>query len=114
MDLGPYRGPQRGIEGGEGLVEEDDLGAGRQGAGQGDPLLLPAGELVGVAAGQAGQADQFQQLVHPGAPAIRPGQPEGHVAPDAEVREEGALLGHIADPAPLAGHEPVPGVVHHL
>ena len=65
VDIGAHRGPQRGIEGGEGLVEEDDLGIGGQGAGQGDALLLPAGELVGVAAGQAGQADQFQQLVHP-------------------------------------------------
>lgn len=37
---------QRGIERGEGLVEENHLGARRKRARQGDPLLLATGQLV--------------------------------------------------------------------
>ncbi len=108
------RGAERGVEGGEGLVEEDDLGLRGEGAGQGDALLLAAGELMGVAAGQAGQADQFEQLVHPAAAALGAGQGERHIAPDAEMREQRTLLGHIADPSLLAGDEPLGRVVDHL
>ena len=40
-------------------------GRGRQGAGDGDPLPLAAGELVRVAAGRlGGQPDRLQQLGH--------------------------------------------------
>lgn len=40
---------QFGIEGGGGLVEEDDAGTQGDGAGDGDTLLLSTGELAGVA-----------------------------------------------------------------
>ncbi len=114
VDIGADRGAERGVEGREGLIEEDDLGLRGQGAGQGDALLLPTGELMGVAAGQAGQADQFEQLVHPAAAPILAGQPEGHVAPDVEVREERTFLGHIPDPPLLARDEPLGRVVDHF
>ena len=67
-----------------------------------------------VATGQTGQADQFQQLVDPLAFALTPFEAEGHVASDAQVREEGALLGDVTDASPLRGHPLVTGVVDDL
>ena len=46
------------------LIGQEDGRAGRQGAGQGDPLLLARGELVRPLPGLVGQAHQLQQLVH--------------------------------------------------
>ena len=43
-----------------GLVAEDHLGLVHQGAGDGHPLLLPAGELVGAMALPVGEADVSQ------------------------------------------------------
>ncbi len=99
---------QRGVEGGEGLVEEDDGGARGQRAGQGDPLLLAAGELVrGAAAEGARELDEVEHLVDPGArAALAAGQPEADVGGHVEVREERALLRDVADPAVLRGHRP--------
>ena len=37
-----------GVQGGGGLVAEEDLGVRGQGAGNGHPLLLSAGELAGI------------------------------------------------------------------
>ncbi|MBT9166397.1 MAG: hypothetical protein DDT25_01082 [Chloroflexi bacterium] len=48
LDLGPYPSPQVCIQIGEGLIQQDNLRPGSQGARQGDPLLLSAGEFVGV------------------------------------------------------------------
>src|SRR6056297_4188789 len=39
-----------GVEVGSGFVGQDDLGAGYQGAGNGHPLALAAGELAGAVA----------------------------------------------------------------
>ena len=49
-----------GIQGGGGLVKEDDLGLGAQGPGNGDALLLPAGEGGGVDVGLVPQAHHVQ------------------------------------------------------
>jgi hypothetical protein len=110
-DIGSDRGPHGRVERGEGLVQEDDLGTDGERPGQGDPLLLAAGELVRIAAAVPGQAHQLEELVDL-APAIRtPGKTEGHIAANAQVREERALLGHVADPPPFAGHEMTPRIV---
>jgi hypothetical protein len=50
------------IEIGEGLVEQQQARLRRQGARQGDALLLAAGELVRVATRLAAQADQAQHV----------------------------------------------------
>ena len=50
-----------GVEGGEGLVEEEDFGLEDEGAGEGDALFFAAGEFGGEAVGLAG-ADQFEHL----------------------------------------------------
>ena len=48
-DLGAQFDAELGVEVGEGLVEEEDVGADDDGAGEGDALLLPPGELCGFA-----------------------------------------------------------------
>jgi hypothetical protein len=50
------------IEVGERLVEQQQLRLRRQGAGQGDTLLLAAGKLMREALAEVFQVDQFQQL----------------------------------------------------
>jgi hypothetical protein len=47
------------VQGGEGLVHQEDLGAARQGAGDGDPHAHSPRKLGGVGLGEFGQA-------HPG------------------------------------------------
>jgi hypothetical protein len=52
----------------EGLVEEEH-GRGRsERAGEGDPLLLPAGQLVGIARRQIVQADLLEGVPDPISP----------------------------------------------
>jgi hypothetical protein len=58
--------PQRGVEGAEGLVQEDHLGRGGQRPCQRHALLLTARQLVGTSLSEPGQTDQIQQLTHPG------------------------------------------------
>ena len=55
-----------GVQGGGGLVAEQDLRVVGQGAGDGDALLLAAGELGGVGPGPVAQADQVQQFFRAG------------------------------------------------
>ena len=42
------------VQGGDNLVADDEFGAQGQGPGDGDPLALAAGELVGEAGGHLG------------------------------------------------------------
>ena len=53
-----------GIEGGEGFVQQEDFGATNQGPGEGHPLALPSGKLIGFAAFQTLQRNQFEGLEH--------------------------------------------------
>ena len=83
-----------GVQRGQRLVQEQQGGLPGQGAGQGDPLGLPAGQLGGFAAGQVGQPE--------------PGQPDGGGGPGgvpalaADAGGEGHVLGHGE-----VGEEPV-------
>ena len=99
-DLLADGGAQVRVERGERLVQEQDLGFDRERPREGHALLLAAGELVGVAALQARQPDHLEQLADP-LPSCRAGQPEGDVRLHREVRKQAALLGDVADPAPL-------------
>ncbi|MNP07720.1 hypothetical protein D3C76_997590 [compost metagenome] len=49
------------VEGAGGFVGENDVAAVHQGAGDGHPLLLTAGQLVRAVAGARGQAQAFEQ-----------------------------------------------------
>ena len=68
---------QAGVERGERLVEQHDLGIGGQRAGERDPLALTARQLVRVRAGAAGEADQLEALRRP---RPRAGAPKRDVA----------------------------------
>jgi hypothetical protein len=63
--LRPHLRPQRGVEVAERLVQEDDGGLGGQSPGEGDALLLPAGELVGHAVPEPFEAREAQDLRDP-------------------------------------------------
>src|SRR5690349_18184567 len=52
-----------GVESARGLVGEKDPGAGGEGAGDADALLLAARELFRVAAGLVGEADEPEELL---------------------------------------------------
>src|SRR5262252_3897597 len=52
-DLEPHLGPQIGIEVRQRFVEQEDIGLGRERAGERDALLLATGELGGIALGQS-------------------------------------------------------------
>ena len=67
-DLGAERVAQPGVERGERLVEQHDLGIGGQRAGERHALALAAGELVRVAVRPRAQADEVEALGHPLAP----------------------------------------------
>jgi hypothetical protein len=97
-----------GVDRGQRLVEQQQLGLHRQGAGQRHPLPFPARQPRGGAAREAGQANLVEEGGGMFAPplAADAGDPqrEGHVAGDVEVGEQPRLLEHQADPAPVRGH----------
>ncbi len=84
------------VERGERLVEEQQRGRGRQRPGQGNALLLAAGELRRVLVPVVPQPHEVQQLVH--APGdLRPGdlarlEPIAHIAGHGEIGKEGVGL----------------------
>ena len=106
-----------GVQRRGGLVEEHDLGFHGEGAGDGDALLLPAGELAGVLVGLLRDADALQQLhgvaLDLGARAV-PHADGGQrdVLHRRQVREEVELLEDHADLAANGGD--VAHVVAHL
>ena len=97
LDLGAQAVAQARVQRGERLVEQDQARLRSQRPGHGDALLLAARELVGPAMAEAAEPDQLEQLGHPLPAPAPPGQPEADVLGDAEVGEEQALLGHVAD-----------------
>ena len=56
----------RGVERAERLVEQQHARLDRERAGQGHALALAAGELRGIAVGEALEVDEPQQLVNAG------------------------------------------------
>ena len=87
-----------GVEGAEGLVHEEHLALLGQGPGQGDPLAHAAGELVGLAVGEAAELDEVEQLGG-AAPALGLGdaaelERQLDVATDAEPGEQRRVLEH--------------------
>ena len=105
---------QEAVQGGEGLVQQQDLGPGDEDAGQGHPLLLPAGELGGPVGGQVSEIE----LLHDG-PAQGPLLLPGDLLPDAggdvllhrHIGEEGIVLEQKAHVPLLRGQVDVPGRV---
>jgi hypothetical protein len=102
------RRSQVDVEVGEGLVHQHQPRPRGHGPRHGDALLLAAGQLVRVAVIQAAESDQVEQARRDG-PTLAPGQapqPERNVVRHAQVREEGVVLEHHADPAAVRRQAP--------
>ena len=101
-DLVLHVAADQGVERGERLVEEQDVGVGGQRARQADALLHATGELVGVGALVAGQADQVDHLLRPvascAAVVAADLEAEADVVEDLAVGQQAEVLEHHADP----------------
>ena len=91
------------VEGGQRLVQQQRAGQVDQRPGQGDTLLLAAGELRRTAGRELGQAHDVEHLHCPppdlgGFDLLGP-QAEGDVVEHRHVGEEGVLLEHRVDVA---------------
>ena len=92
----------------ERLVHEHDRRVGGQRARDPHPLLLPPGELAGIAPRVCRvEPHEVEHLGRPRAslglvPAEQPGH-GGHVVQDGAVREEPGMLDDVADPPPQLG-----------
>src|SRR3546814_617140 len=101
LDLVAQVDAHLGVERRERLVEQQEPRRGGDGAGERDALLLAARELRRVLAALVGKADEVEQLADPrgnfrfGAATVL--QPEGDVALDGEIREQGVGLEHDAE-----------------
>ncbi len=91
-----------GVEGGSRLVEQQHLGPQSQCPGDGDALLLAAGELARIGVGLVGETDPGQQVARLG-DRLRPGQAADgdrrldDVLDHREVREQVEALKNHAD-----------------
>ena len=96
------------VEGAERLVHEDQLGLEDEGPGEGDALLLAAGELRRAAAGEAAHLHHVEGArdlgVDLGLGELADLQREGEVLADGHVREERVVLEHHADAALVGRH----------
>ena len=61
LDLAAHVGPQLGVEMGDRLVEQEELGLAHDGAADGDALLLAAGEFLRAALEQLVDLEQLRR-----------------------------------------------------
>jgi hypothetical protein len=64
LDLGAHLDPELGVEVGEGLVEEEDVGLADDGAANGDALALAAREVLGPAVEIGADVEDLGRLLH--------------------------------------------------
>ncbi len=99
-DFAAHFDAEAGVEVREGLVQEEAAGADDEGAGEGDALLLAAGELVDAAGAEAGHLDGgeggFDALGNFGGGEAAFFEAEGDVAGDGLMGPEGVALEHHA------------------
>jgi len=107
-DLRAHLHAQLGIEVGERLVEQEELGIAHDGAAHGDALTLAARELAGIALEQLAEAEDVGRPLHPlgdqCAVRLPQLQAEGHVVVDGLVRVERVVLEHHGDVAVARRH----------
>ena len=91
------------VEGAERLIEQEQGRTVHDGAGQGDALLLPAGELRRAPLREVVELDEAERLVRETARVVDAAalQPERDVLDDRHVREERVALEHGVDGAPV-------------
>ncbi len=108
FDLEAHLLPQLGIQVGERLVQQQNLGTIDQSPGQSHPLLLPAGELARVVLLVLLHADELQSLhdhlVPLGLGLFSDHQGKLHVLEDSHVGEEGKVLENHAQLPLVGGH----------
>ncbi len=113
-DFPPQPDSHPGVQGGQRLVQQEEVRGRRDGPGQGHPLLLAAGKLRRKLPSRLRHSHQLQQFLDPGVdlrPAAAPAaQPVGHVGGGGQVGKQGVGLKHDAHVPPgdgKAGHVPV-------
>jgi hypothetical protein len=106
-DLAAHTIALRRVEVRERLIEEDHVGLGGEGAGEGDALLFPSGQFVRHAVGQIQESHQ-RQHVGDSAPPIPILDPVADVGGDGHVREQCVVLEHHAHPSSLRGDVDAP------
>lgn len=94
LELQLHLAAQLQVEGAERLVEEEHLRVVDQGAGDGDALLLAAGQLVRLALREVAELNELQHVVDLLLHRLdaAPAQTEGDVLGDVQVREERVAL----------------------
>ncbi|ELZ67519.1 phenol hydroxylase [Haloferax prahovense DSM 18310] len=115
LELRPHLRAKFGVQVGQRLVHQEHLGVAHDGAPEGDPLLLAAGEFAGLAVEQVGDAEHGRRLldefVDVGVAHVsRLLQPEAHVPADGHVRVQRVRLEHHRD-VPVARRAVVHPVV---
>jgi hypothetical protein len=93
-----------------GLVGDQQRRVVGEGAGDGDPLLLPAGQLTGPLGGVVGEADEGEEQCDELLAFARRGpaqsQRDAHVLGGREDRDEPEGLEDEADAVPAQGQQP--------
>lgn len=93
-----HLGAQAGVEGGEGFVEQEPVGAHGAGAGEGGALALAAGDLARVVVGDGGKLHFLQPFFRFDAGAAAAWgaqaavQAESDVLRDGQVRKQSVVL----------------------
>ena len=107
----PWSRPRR-VEAGERFVEDERLRLVEQRGDDLDPLLVAEAELLDPVAGAVGEAEPLEARGADDAPA-RPSSPDELAEVDQLVEDlllgvEAALLGHVAEAAPVGGGDRAP------
>ena len=93
-----------GVERTEGLVQQHEAGLDGQRPGQRDPLLLPAGELMRVAIARGRPCPTASSRSATASRRSAAGEAEADVGRHRQMREQAALLRHVADAAAFRWH----------
>ena len=92
-----------GVQGRERLIQQQDAGPDGERAGDGDALLLAAGELAGIAAEESAHPHHAQAFLHAllhQSVGRAPGpEAEGDILLDPHMGKEGVVLHHHAEVA---------------
>src|SRR4029453_13321540 len=100
----------------ERLVEQEDLGLGREGPRERNPLPLTTGELIRIAVPEPRELHELEEILHTsallGLRLLADRQPERDVLRHRHVAEQREVLEDEADPPFLDGFEGVPPPPH--